>query len=422
MNQSSSATILHGRDSAIAPAGTSTPAARPAIFFFEGCDFATFPVGGQLAMARSLIRIFGPNLALVGMSSGEVPVGRWVQREFDGVPYWFFSACEKEASARRPFLPARLTYYLGLRRYRRQILALGCRDALVQAPEGLLAVSGWDLDSLCFMFPGVESPLKISRYGFARKIYPMFDRWLFRALRGVDAIVACADEKAVDQLAARSQGMLERRRITQLPTCVNTDEFRPGPAAEARAALGIPGDALVIANCGRIGRFKGWDLLVDALAVLRQSRPDARLIFIGDGEDRGPLEAYVAAQGLKGAVTITGFQRPAAIARYWQAADVAVFGSHVEGWSVAMLEALACGKPLVSTDVSGVRQMVAEGKNGYILRSRDAREFANAVESALDLRNAEAVSIEIADRYGLAAMGRRLSALWEPMRRLRVEA
>lgn len=388
-------------------------AGAPSVCFIEACDFETFPAGGQLAMARSLTKIFGDRLALVGMSADDTPIGQWVRREINGSAYWFLSVCKKEVTAKRPLIPARLTFYMGLRRYRREILKMGCADVFTQSPEAMLAVSRWGLNGLCFMFPGVENPLRISRYGYARKIWRLFDKALFRSVRKADVILACADDAAIGQLVERSNGVLTRERISQLPTCVDIDQFRSLPSAPAKAALGIPNDGPLFVTNGRIGSFKGWELIVDAFKLVHERSPKSKLIFVGDGEDRPALEAHIERHGLKSAVSITGFQTPSSVARHLNAADVAVFGSFVEGWSVAMLEALACGKPLVSTNVSGVKELIA-AENGIVVGDRDPAQFAKAMENALLLKNASKMSASIAARFSLTWMGTRLRELWRP--------
>ena len=388
----------------------------PKVLFIEGCDFETFPAGGQLSMARSLIKVFGDSLALVGMSRGDDPVGQWLRKEINGTSYWFFPVCSRSVSAKKPIIPARLTFYLGLQRYRSSILSPGSKYALIGAPEGLLAVSRWGLESLCFIFPGVENPLKISRYPLARKLWPVFDRMIFSALNRVSVILASADEEAIGRFISRSGGRISRDRIVQLPTCVDLSEFRPAPVNEARASLGIPLNSNVFVTSGRIAQFKGWDLLLDAFLVFQRQRPDSLLILIGDGEDRPLVEDAIAARNLGSRVRITGFQKPSAVSSYLNAADVYLCASLVEGWSVSMLEALACGKPIVSTPVSGTSQMIVPKKNGVVVRTRNPGDFAMAIESALGLKDAEKESRAIADHFSLTKLGERLGHLWPPLR------
>ena len=388
----------------------------PTVLFIEACDFETFPAGGQLSMARSLIKVFGDSLALVGMSRGDDPVGQWLRKEINGTSYWFFPVCRRNVSAKKPIVPARLTFYLGLQRYRSSILSLGSRYALIGAPEGLLAVSRWGLESLCFIFPGVENPLKISRYPLARSLWPVFDRLIFSALDRVSVILASADEEAIGRFILRSGGRITRDRIVQLPTCVDLSEFRPASIHAARASLGIPSNSTVFVTSGRIAEFKGWDLLLDAFRVFQRKCPESLLIFIGDGEDRPQVEVASLARNLGSSVRITGFQGPRAVSRYLNAADVYLCASLVEGWSVSMLEALACGKPIVSTPVSGTNQMIVAKKNGFVVHTRNPADFAMAIESALGLEDPETESRAIADHYSLTKLGERLGHLWPPLR------
>jgi glycosyltransferase involved in cell wall biosynthesis len=95
---------------------------------------------------------------------------------------------------------------------------------------------------------------------------------------------------------------------------------------------------------------------------------------------------------------------------------VVVSASLVEGWSVAMLEALGCGKPLVSTEVSGIREMIIPGENCFVVESRKPKEFAKSMQDAVNLPNAAAVSTAIARRFGIAEIGRRLSQAWPQIR------
>jgi len=387
----------------------------PTVLLVEGSDFDTFPAGGQLTMARTLMKLFGDRLALVGMTSGDEPVGCWATKEIAGNTYWFFPACRRESSSRKPLVPARLEFFRGLKRHRDEIMALGCRSAFLQAPEALVAVSPWNWESLCFWFAGVENPLKVSRYWFAAPLRRWFDRAVFTALKRVDVILAAADESAIGALVSRSRGRLARERINQLPTCVDTNEFRPGSVAQAREELGIPLDGRIFVNSGRIGRFKGWELLVSAFEEFLCGGEDAFLYFVGDGEDRPLLETRIRERNLESRIKITGFQKPEKVISYLRAADLAVFGSFVEGWSVAMLEALACGKPIVTTEVSGADSMVIPGENGFIVNNREAAKFAQAMRKALQLPEAGASSRKIAARFDLSQLGQRVSRLWPPM-------
>lgn len=386
----------------------------PDCLLLEGCDFDRFPAGGQLAVARQLLTACGPRLALVGISTDDTPVGRWVEREVDGRRFAFFATGRRDVGAGRPPVPARLSRYLGLVRHRRAILSLGVRAAFTQAPEDLLAVAGWGLDRLCYCFPGVENPLAAARYAWARPLAALHDRLLFRALLRADTVLASADDAAIDGLVARSGGRLPRSRVRCLPSHYDERVFFPVPRTLARERVGGEAGSPLVVSVGRLSRVKGWDLVLAAFVRLLAERPGARLRFVGDGEDRVHLEAAARDLGVAPRVAITGFLPPERVSLHVNSADVVVVGSLREGWSVAMLEALGCGKPIVTTDVSGARAMVHPGRNGFVVPGRDPAELARALGRALsiDPEAAAKESLAVARRYALSELPGCIGAAW----------
>ncbi len=160
---------------------------------------------------------------------------------------------------------------------------------------------------------------------------------------------------------------------------------------------------------------KGWDFLLDAFDKFMIVKPNAKLIFVGDGEDRPKLEQRIKITRHETSIKATGFVNAEMVAKYINASDLCVVGSRKEGWSVAMLEALACGKPIVTTDVSGARDMIMEGQNGYVVEKRDPVKFAKAMEAALMLQDSQRVSLNIAEKYALKNLSNALGRLWKPL-------
>jgi glycosyltransferase involved in cell wall biosynthesis len=179
--------------------------------------------------------------------------------------------------------------------------------------------------------------------------------------------------------------------------------------------LGLSPRRLTLVACGRLNWVKGWPFLLEVLKSILQRDPTAQLIFVGDGEDRSRIERETARMYLDNHVKITGFVSQAVVHDYLNAADVGVVGSHAEGWSLAMLELLACGKPLVSTDVSGARDMIRPGKNGFVCSQRQPDQFAAEVLRAAHLTGASEVSLEIAAAYSMNRLAADLGRLWKPL-------
>jgi glycosyltransferase involved in cell wall biosynthesis len=142
------------------------------------------------------------------------------------------------------------------------------------------------------------------------------------------------------------------------------------------------GGAPVILGVGRLTRQKDFPTLVRAFAELRRRR-GARLIILGEGEDRPALEALVAELGLSDDVSLPGFRdnAPAYMAR----SALFALSSAWEGLPTVLIEALAVGTPVVSTDCpSGPREILQEGRLGALVPVGDAPALASAMERALD--------------------------------------
>ncbi len=371
--------------------------------FVEGCDFVTWPPGGQLTFAKQLVTCFSPaEMVLVGFSSDRSCYARWTTLRLFERDYEFFSLGVPAHSSRKPLIPERVRTFAQLRRFRSRIKRSDVTHVFTQSPEALLALSDWGWQSICHRMAGTENPLLHSRYAFAKAWASVFESRLFHCLSRVDAILVCADEQTTRDFIQRSNGLLDTRSVRHFPTRVDTRLFTPhtyGGSATLRS-LSRP---LRLVTTGRINHYKGWQLIVDAFRHFTRWH-DAVLVFVGDGEDRVKLEKYAREEIQAGAIRVTGFQDPKEVAKYLQTADLYLVGSIKEGWSLAMLEALACGNRIVCTDVSGAGEMVHEGVNGFIVRVRSPAEFANVMERALHLSNYEQVSRCIAERYSVGSL------------------
>jgi len=385
---------------------------KPAFLLFEACDFVSFPPGGQLTMARHIMTAFPGDVGLVGIATDiATPVGEWHTRRIDNTEYPYFAIRHRTPAAARPLIPARITTFASLTRYREAILSLGVRCAFCQGHETLLAISRWPWRSLCFDFPGVANPLGISRYPWARPLAAVFDGIFFRALSQANVVLATADKTAIRELCGRSKGTLLPEQVHVWPTRVDTSVFRPAAQQSVRESLGIDPNAVVIVTTGRLNWVKGWPLLLEVLAT-----GDARwhLIFVGDGEDREKLLDMARELGVISRVAVTGFQPATRVAAYIQAADVFAMASHHEGFSTSMLEALACGKPIVSTAVSSADTIIEHGINGVVVRSRHCQEFRAGLESALALHKQHvcAISLQRVPTYAVSTLRNDLNSAW----------
>lgn len=386
---------------------------RPETIILDSCNFTDFPPGGTLSFARIMLRAFGDELALAGIVTDDTPCGRWITRSIDGQQYHFFGICRMAPQATRPLIPARLTTYLQLRRSFKKLQELGIRKIFTQTPQFMFCLSRKDWESICFCFAGMGNSVGLSRYPLLRMLGGMYEARLFRALReNADCILAAADHRTIEASILRSNETLAPGSIQQFPTRFDDQIFFPQDRDQCRSRLALSQDRTIIAVNGRLSWVKGWRFIIDSFRLFVQREPSAMLLFIGDGEDRTQIEAENKDLIGHGKLRITGRISPREVSAFLNAADVMMIGSFAEGWSTAMIEALACAKPMVSTDVSGARDMVVPHKNGYILSDRDPGRAASAIEAALKLRAAGEHSLRLSKQYSLSTLRSDLNKLW----------
>lgn len=161
------------------------------------------------------------------------------------------------------------------------------------------------------------------------------------------------------------------------PNGVDATRFHPQPAGGAlRAALGIPAGAPLVGCVGRLSPEKGPEVLVRAALLMRRARPDVHVVFIGDGPMAPALARSAAQLGVADAVHFAGPREdlPALLAEL----DLVVSPSHTEAMPLALLEAMACARPVVATHTGGVPELVENGHTGLLVAPADFDGLAQA--------------------------------------------
>ena len=210
-------------------------------------------------------------------------------------------------------------------------------------------------------------------------------------LKASDVLVASTVEER-DQLM--SLYGVPQERIKTIYPGVDHDLFRPGDG-NARDELGLE-DSAVLLFVGRIQPLKGVELAIRAVEQLVPALDrDVQLLVVGGAS--GPagdsevarLRALTRELDLDGHIRFLGPRRRAELPRLYRAADAVVVCSHSESFGFAALEAHACGIPVVATAVGGLAHVVAEGRSGFLVDTRDAADFAARLKTVLsdgDLR------------------------------------
>ena len=214
-----------------------------------------------------------------------------------------------------------------------------------------------------------------------------------RAIAGADALVAVSEalKQRLIELGA------EPGRVTVLRNGVDAALFRPLPRSEARAKLGLVRPTIL--SVGHLIERKGHHRVITAMPSL----PDLDLLIVGEGPERAGLATLVARLGLGGRVHFVGAVRQAELPLYYSAAEALVLASSREGWANVLLEAMACGTPVVASNVWGNPEVVQGADSGRITAANTPEAIASAVQDLLAAPPSRAATRAYAERFGWEA-------------------
>ncbi|URI11815.1 glycosyltransferase family 4 protein [Aquincola tertiaricarbonis] len=267
-------------------------------------------------------------------------------------------------------------------------LALGARAAVQQ-----LVDEGFDFDLIDahYYYPdGVAAallarhfrkPLVITARGTDLNLipqYPLPRRMIQWAARQADASigVCAALMHVLGDLG------IERARLHVMRNGVDLQRFRPLPQAQMRAELGIDGAPLLL-SVGHLIERKGHHVAIDALAALRSTHPGARLVIAGEGQEHERLLQRARERGVADQVRLVGSVPNTELLRWYSAADALMLASSREGWANVLLEAMACGTPVVATCIWGTPEVVTDDAVGRLVAERSGAAFADATRALL---------------------------------------
>jgi len=185
--------------------------------------------------------------------------------------------------------------------------------------------------------------------------------------------------------------------------------------APAPPAVDPRGDGPLVGMVGRLTWKKGYEFAIEAARLLRESLPSLRLDIVGDGPLRPALTEHVERAGLQQTIRFLGQRRD--VAQLLRGFDCFMLSSVIEGMPNALLEAMALGRPVVTTSAGGSGEVVVDGESGLVVPPRDPRALASAVERVLTDRGlaerlGEAATHRVREKFSLEAMLRSIEALY----------
>jgi glycosyltransferase involved in cell wall biosynthesis len=244
----------------------------------------------------------------------------------------------------------------------------------------------------------------------ALRLYAALDK---RLARFCDAAVGVSE-----QVAQELRRYVPVERVHHIANGVDIYAYRRVvPAAEAKRALGLPEDCAAIGFVGRVSAQKGIVYLLRALAALPPSlQANVQLIIVGDGDQRSSLTEQARVLGLVDRTHFLGARND--MLSIYSALDVFVLPSEREAFPMVVLEAMACGLPVIATDVGDTARIIEDGVSGRVIALRDVNALRQALGELLEdpvraQRMGEAARERVASRFSSARMAQSYYAIYE---------
>jgi phosphatidyl-myo-inositol dimannoside synthase len=208
--------------------------------------------------------------------------------------------------------------------------------------------------------------------------------WTNRLAGTVDAFIAVSRFSA-ERFTAWSKVPMDRAFI--LPNCVDLESFRPQhPDSTLVERYGLQ-SSKVILTVGRLAsaeRYKGFDQVIEIMPKLLKRFPALKYLIVGDGDDRARLEAKAKALGISDRLVFAGHISESEKVAHYNLADIYVMPSIAEGFGIVLIEAAACGVPVVGSRVDGSREALLDGRLGHLVDPARPHELLDVVSAVLE--------------------------------------
>lgn len=208
-------------------------------------------------------------------------------------------------------------------------------------------------------------------------------------------------------------------RIWLIPVPVNMtelDTFSPIEVNKLRQKYLLPGGTLIL-YAGALAKVKNIPSLLESMSIVVRKHPSTRLLICGDGEERVNLEALSRKLGLTNHVTFLGNIPHDYLPNYYHACDFFILPSDSEGLGRVLIEAAVARKALIATDISGPRDIVRDGRNGFLVPPRNSEALAEKMmllieNSELTRRMGEEAHRHVTENFNPDKIVERLSSMW----------
>lgn len=189
-------------------------------------------------------------------------------------------------------------------------------------------------------------------------------------------------QKNIDHFIAVSNDLKNKinnpKKTTVIPPGLDLKKFKPSlPSLQLKKELGITDECLLFV--GRLVKSKGVEYLIKALPKVNKTFPNAKLLIIGDGPEKDDLKKLADKLKLNKNIIFLGNKKNNQLPAFYNLADVLVGPSINEGFGIVFLEALACGTPVIASDIGGIKDIIKEGQAGVMVKPKDCEALADEI-------------------------------------------
>lgn len=226
-------------------------------------------------------------------------------------------------------------------------------------------------------------------------------------------IIAISEEQKKDLIKYK---IVPISKITVIPLGFELARFKLDPQQKyLRKLLQLSDSVKLVGIVGRLVPIKNHAYFIDIAERVLKKNDNVRFLLIGDGELKEELTALITAKGLQQRIFITGFINE--VEQIYSDLDIVALTSKNEGTPVTLIEALACGKPVISTDVGGVKDILQHGQYGWLEKQNDADKYAADILTMLDnyqeaLSKAKAGQQYILTNYDVDVLSKNINCLY----------
>lgn len=212
-------------------------------------------------------------------------------------------------------------------------------------------------------------------YDPIRSVPNFLHPYLAQVMNESDAVISPSQELVKH---AKEQGC--KKDIKVVPHGVDVTRVNPHiDGSMAREKLGIKDDEIMVLSIQRLVKKKGVNYLIDAVFDVVKKSPDVKFVIVGDGPERESIMKLARKLKVSNNIALTGFIPSKDLARYYSACDIFILPSLYEQFGLVLVEAMACGKPVISTKVGAIPEVVDDGKTGLLVEPKNPRQLAGAI-------------------------------------------